>query len=396
MPQSAHFSACHLEFFWGVSVESRYFPNWLYNNFPVSSIPFEKYTHINYAFALQNNEDGIPHFEDDWAVEHYLPQLVMSAHDAGTKVLLSIGGWTGSKRFSSMAASKAKRQQFIDWNLDFMEEYDMDGVDIDWEYPGRQAAGCNEFDEKDTDHLQLLLKELRAAMDERFDDKHKLISMAVYVLPFERKNQTTPDVSDLVPYFDFINLMTYDINGAWADVTGPNAPFEADGKLGADFSFVDSIHAWKKAGVPSAKINAGLAFYGRSIKAVNDMTASPSEQFQPAQIGAPKGDKDDSYWANPFCSQDIDGVSGVWKWANLRSEGLVLDNKVTAGKGWVRYWDDKSKTPWLFNPQTKVYISYDDPISLAYKVKYAMCEDLAGVMVWYVNKKKKSGVGHRE
>ncbi|ORZ08325.1 glycoside hydrolase [Absidia repens] len=370
-----------LFFFSPVSLFDSYFPNWLYNNYPSSKIPFEKYTHINYAFALQNHDDGVPFFQDDWAIENYLPKLIQSAHSADTKVLLSIGGWTGSEQFSPMVASPDLRKRFVDWNLNFIEKYNTDGVDIDWEYPGKQAAGCNTFNENDTDNLLLLLKELRSALDMKFPDDHKEISMAVYVLPFLRNGVPATDVSDFVPYFDHINLMTYDINGAWAPLTGPNAPFYAEKDKGADYSFANSIQAWKAAGVPSKKINAGLAFYGRSMQATTDMTNTKS-QYQEALVGAPKGDSDDAYWANPFCSADIDGLSGVWKWSNLRSQGLVQKNTSETGDGWIRHWDDHSKTPWLFNPASKLFISYDDPESLQIKVDYVGCEELGGVMIW--------------
>lgn len=82
--------------------------------------------------------------------------------------------------------------------------------ETDWEYPGRQAAGCNEFAPADTDNFQTLLKELRAALDQRFPNEHKEISMAVHVDPFVGADgQPVADVSGFVPYFDHINLMTY-------------------------------------------------------------------------------------------------------------------------------------------------------------------------------------------
>lgn len=75
------------------------------------------------------NEDE-PTFTDNWAIEAYLPRIVEHAHQAGTKVLLSVGGWTGSQRFSSMVATPQTRKKFIDWNLQFIQDYDTDGVDI--------------------------------------------------------------------------------------------------------------------------------------------------------------------------------------------------------------------------------------------------------------------------
>ena len=87
-------------------------------------------TVYNIAFSILNNEDNVPSFPDDWAVENYLPKIVELAHQAGTKILLSIGGWTGSKRFSPMVASPESRKAFIDWNLNFITTYGTDGVDL--------------------------------------------------------------------------------------------------------------------------------------------------------------------------------------------------------------------------------------------------------------------------
>ena len=361
-----------------------YFPNWLYANYPVENIPFNKYTHINYAFAILNNEDNLPSFPDDWAVESSLPKVVEQAHASKTKVLLSVGGWTGSKRFSPMVASALDRKKFIDWNLDFIEKYETDGVDIDWEYPGKQAAGCNEFADNDAENFLLLLKELRQALDNKFPNEYKEISMAVHVQPFIKSGVPMTDLKPFVPYFDHVNLMTYDINGAWATTTGPNAPFQSEQGKGAPFSFVESIRDWKNAGVPADKITAGLAFYGRAMKAQVDMTEQRN-QFQASETGAPKGDSDDAFWSDPYCNLEPGGLSGVWKWTNLRKEGLLQDDMITPGNGWERNWDPVSQTPWLFNSETKHFISYDDPESLSIKVDHAVCEDLAGVMVWDIH-----------
>lgn len=120
-----------------------------------------------------------------------------------------------------------------------------------------------------------------------------------------------------------------DINGAWAATTGPNAPFQADEGKGAPFSFVESkytimtckyhvcspftlgIRDWKNAGVPANKITAGLAFYGRTMKAKADMTKQLS-QFQESETGAPKGDSDDAYWNDPSCNVEPAGLSGMY------------------------------------------------------------------------------------
>lgn len=116
------------------------------------------------------------------------------------------------------------------------------------------------------------------------------------------------------------------------------------------------------------------------MTAQQGMTAD--NQFQNTVPGAPKGDSDDAIWDDPYCDKDVGGLSGIWKWTNLRKEGLLQNDFVTPGPGWERHWDKVSQTPWLFNPITKNFISYDDPQSLKVKIDHALCEDLAGVMVW--------------
>ncbi|KAI8376995.1 glycosyl hydrolases family 18-domain-containing protein [Blakeslea trispora] len=360
-----------------------YFPNWLSTDYPVESIPYQNYTHINYAFAVLNNQDHLPSISDQEVSA--LPQLIQLAHGNHTKVSLSVGGWTGSKRFSSMVSSSASRKKFIRWNLDFIKKYDTDGIDLDWEYPAKQGAGCNEFSDHDTDNYLLLLRELRTALDAQFPNQHKEISMAVYVEPFLKSGAPMTNLSAFVPYFDYVNLMTYDMNGPWGTTTAPNAPFEAMDGQGAPFSFVKSIQNWKAAGIPANMITAGLAFYGRSMTAKIDMTQDPLNQFQPSEKTVPQGDTEDTVWSDPYCDKEPPSYSGIWKWASIRQQGLLKDDLITADKGWYRQWDNATKTPWLFNPSTKQYISYDDPSSLQIKIQHAVCEDLAGVMVWDIH-----------
>lgn len=65
-----------------------------------------------------------------------LPTLVTAAHNKGVKVAISVGGWTGCLKYSATAATEANRQAFIAWNIAQIKNYNLDGVDLDWEYPG--------------------------------------------------------------------------------------------------------------------------------------------------------------------------------------------------------------------------------------------------------------------
>lgn len=65
----------------------------------------------------------------------------------------------------------------------------------------------------------------------------------------------------------------------------------------------------------------------------------------------PKGDSLDAPYQDPYCSKDPGGLTGIWRYSNLISQG-VLSTPLTAKAPWVRNWDSVSSTPWLFNPST--------------------------------------------
>ncbi|GAA5811546.1 hypothetical protein MFLAVUS_004984 [Mucor flavus] len=361
----------------GGNVVVGYFPNWLSDGFQISSIDFTKYTHIHYAFAIMT-EGNTPQWTDQSNTDSQLAELVSAAHKLSAKVLISVGGWSGSITFSTMASSASSRKEFIQWNIDQIKQYDTDGVDIDWEYPGRQGAGCNVVDAgSDVANLASLLEELRSELDQEFDKGSKEISIAGYVGGFPG---TSSDITESIgKSVTRVNMMTYDINGAWNPQTGPNAPLQSSNGS----NFVSAIAAWTKSGVPASKLTGGLAFYGRSTTAKEDM--SDGNMYQDQVTGdPPKGDSYDASYQDPYCAKDPGGFSGIWRFGNMLSQGL-LDTPLTAKEPWVRYWDEESSTPWLFNSKTMVFISYDDPKSIATKVSKAKSSGLAGVMIWSVD-----------
>ncbi|KAJ1655122.1 hypothetical protein IWQ61_005071 [Dispira simplex] len=350
-----------------------YYPDWVTRSMQPEQIPYGKVTHLNYAFAILTDNYSLK-FDTDWL----LPRVVKQAHEKGTKVLISVGGWTGSRYFTPMAASSQGRATFIRNSVDFVKKYELDGVDIDWEYPGRLGMGCNTFDaQHDTDNFLQLLKELRQQLDKDFgtsEPQRKMITLAVRVEPFDGPKGPISDASAFAPYLDFVNIMSYDVYGSWSSTTGPNAPFNAAGE--SNWSFTQAADSWIKAKFPKNKLVMGTALYGRSAKTLNN----PNSQFVSKEKIVPKGDQDDALWAEP-CPGSPSVFSGVWQWRNLRSQG-ALSSPETAGPGWVRHWDDITQTPWLFRESDKTFVSYDDPKSLGIKVNHVKKLGLRGVMSW--------------
>ncbi|KAI7904799.1 glycoside hydrolase superfamily [Cokeromyces recurvatus] len=358
-----------------------YFPNWLGDSYPISRIQFDKLTHIHYAFAIMV-KGAVPEWTDPQLVETQLAELVTAAHKRKTKVLISLGGWTGSISFSEMAKSPSKRKEFINWNIEHISKYNTDGVDIDWEYPGRQGAGCNVVDpENDVKNLLTLITELRKALNDKFGKGSKEISIASYTEAFKTESgPSNPHLTASIgKALDRINIMTYDMNGAWNPQTGPNSPLKS-----ANISFISSIDFWISLGVPVNKLVGGLAFYGRSTVAKGDMTKSNSIYQDQIQNNIPKGDSADTLWQDPYCKQSPASFSGIWKFDSLLSQGL-LETPIKAKAPWVRTFDKDTATPWLFNPSTKIFISYDDPISIEAKVNAAKRKGIGGVMVWSID-----------
>jgi chitinase len=240
------------------------------------------------------------------------------------------------------------------------------------------GSACNIFDaNNDAKNFLLLLRELRAAMNQLPNGDRLEISLATRLVPFDGPDGIMRDVSEFAKVVNHINVMAYDINGSWGTVTGPNAPLGGGGEL----TYEGGAQAWIDAGFPASQINMGVPFYGRSLTTQSDMTTSQSMQA-PFIKPVPVGDNNDALWTDP-CEREA-AYSGVWKYKNLREQGVV-DQYGRARAPWIRKFDRESQTPWLFNPQTKQFISYDDKESLRLKVDYAKEKQLGGVMLWALN-----------
>ncbi|KAF9111025.1 hypothetical protein BGX27_005486 [Mortierella sp. AM989] len=367
---------------------------------PVSAVDMTKYTHINYGFGVLQKKLGDPaaigfdrYYDGTPARE-----LVKRGNQYGVPILISLGGWTGSETFSTVVADPALRKTFINNALLFVRKntlgdnaatpngWDMDGIDIDWEYPGRAGAPCNTYAPQDSANYLILLKELRAQLDLEFPTNRKLITAAVRTQPFDGSNgRPLSDVSAFAQYFDWISIMAYDIHGTWGRTTGPNAPFGTPSPPGEPFSVVQSVNAWTAAGWPSSKLVVGTAFYGTSFTAtVNMNTQNPITQYVPHTGSALMKREDGNMTANACAVALADVEGSTWRWKDIRAN-VLTGGPTTPAAGWTRHWDPESQTPWVFRASDKKFISYDDVQSLSVKVNYVKQQNLRGVMMWEIS-----------
>ncbi|KAJ1761386.1 hypothetical protein LPJ58_001209, partial [Coemansia sp. RSA 1591] len=243
-----------------------------YKRQSMMNIDWSKISHLNVAHAIPS-ETGEFTFDGKW----FLPQLVKEAHKENTKISISLGGWMGSNRMSTIMRDTHKRATLVKALSAFVETHELDGVDIDWEYVGRQASKCNKFaPSEDAANLLRFVRSLRASLHARFPDTSKIISLAVPVEPFHAQGRPMKDVARLAEFVDFASILAFDINGPWRNSTGPSAPLEYQRHRGAPFSLTQAVDQWIDAKWPADKLVAGISFLGHSATTRSVLTAKPN------------------------------------------------------------------------------------------------------------------------
>ncbi|KAJ3515107.1 hypothetical protein NMY22_g14535 [Coprinellus aureogranulatus] len=141
-------------------VAAAWFAGWhATNGFPLSKVPWSKYTHLTYAFAETTPDVRVLSLEGSEPA--VLPEFVREARKHNVKPLISVGGWTGSRFFSTAVATPTNRTAFVKTIVDFVAKYQLEGVDFDWEYPNSGGIGCNTVNPADTANFLSFLQELR-------------------------------------------------------------------------------------------------------------------------------------------------------------------------------------------------------------------------------------------
>ncbi|ESK83904.1 glycoside hydrolase family 18 protein [Moniliophthora roreri MCA 2997] len=363
----------------GAHIAKAYYPGWNSNDFPLSKVTWSKYTHLTYAFAKTTKEGGL---SLEGSNPGGLQPFVKAAHDNGVKACLSIGGWTGSQYFSTAVSTPEKRTAFVKTVVDFAKKYDVDCLDMDWEYPAKQGIGCNTIDKEDTAHFLSFLEELHAAT--------KLpLSAAVGIVPFDdASSKPVTDVSGFAKVFEHIVIMNYDVWGPWSSSVGPNAPLNdaCAAPANQQGSAVSAVKAWTKAGMPAEKIVLGVPAYGHAFTvkkedAFEKGSTSKLAPYPPFDKNShPNGDKWDDKPGKDVCGNE-QPAGGIFTFQGMIDNGYLKEDgspKVASR------FDDCSKTPYVYNPDKQIMISYDDAQSMNDKGSFIKKSGLAGFSLWNV------------
>ena len=348
-----------------------YFPNWQWYDraqlLNPMTIQYEKYSIINYAFFKPETNGSISS-TDAWADQNlllgqinwstspitYYPNtsIIERAHNANTKVLPSIGGWTLSDNFPGIAASTLKRTQFAHSCCDLIRTYNFDGIDIDWEYPGYATHSGTLADKQNfTIFLQQIKDSLTALGTQQ--GKTYLLTACFGASKSNMENIEWSSVQNLV---DIINLMSYDYFGSWDAAANHNSPLFQPLQGDPSFNIDSSVsHLMTHYQVPANKIAAGVAFYGRSAK-----TSGSPALFAP--------------------------ITGVDLITFGEDDGTPLYYNILKKQNqFSRLWDANAKVPYLVgNGSLNTFVSYDDEESVGLKAQYIKDKNLGGAIIWEI------------
>ncbi|KAG2077302.1 glycoside hydrolase family 18 protein [Suillus decipiens] len=329
------------------------------------------FDYIDFAFALPDAAFKLVFDSPDAST--LLRNLVTDAHAAGTSVKLSIGGWTGSHYFSQAVSTAANRETFVSNILATYQQYNIDGIDIDWEYPGQSGRQGNTESPSDEENMLEFLKLLRLKLP-----PGAKISAAVQNTPFAgRDGQPIKDASDFGNIVDWVLLMNYDDFQA-VTPPGPNAPlYDGCGNsTQPSQNAVAGYNAWTSAGFPANKLVLGIPGYGYVSNVGIDHLRQRRSPEAPrlhrlAKRTTVNADDDHQVQFNDLVTKGILQRNDDGTYAAVPSSGFQ------------RSWDECSATPFLHsNTQT---IPYDDPESLAMKGAFAKKTGMLGVNMFDVH-----------
>ena len=172
----------------------------------------------NGSIVLYDSEVDLAELENLAALKEENPDL---------KTLISVGGWTLSNNLSLVARTEETRQAFAESAVEIVQKFNLDGLDLDWEYPVEAGMPENHRDESDKENHTKLLQAVRDAFDtlEVEDGKEYLVTIAGAANWAYAENNELAEIAEIV---DYIAIMAYDINGTWSGLTGHNAPLHSD------------------------------------------------------------------------------------------------------------------------------------------------------------------------
>jgi len=305
--------------------------------------PLDKLTHVIYSFLRLRNDSLT--FRDSMQQQTVQQIVALKKEYPQLKVMVSVGGWGGCGVCSGLFDTVARRATFVKTAVQLLKDYNIDGLDLDWEYPAIEGYPGHQFLPQDKNNFTSLVKELRTELG-----KDYLLSFAAG--GFTQYLEQSIAWDEVTPMMDFINLMTYDLVGGYSKVTGHHTPLA--GNLPGQETTTKCVNWLLDKKIPANKLMVGAAFYARVWQNVADTNHG-------------------LYQSGNF----LQGVS----YKNF-------NNYFSDTSGFTHYWDKKAKAPYQYNKIKNLFATFDDPESIGEKTKFVRRKKLGGVMFWELSDDK--------
>ncbi|MEM8527791.1 MAG: glycoside hydrolase family 18 protein [Bacteroidota bacterium] len=307
---------------------------------------WDKMTHVIYSFChLEGQKLAVDDAKDSLTIRNL---VALKEEHPQLKVLLSLGGWGGCKTCSAVFAEEEGRQVFAQSVKDLMKEYNADGLDLDWEYPGIEGYPGHQYLAEDKANFTDLVKKLRQTMGEE-----AVLSFAAG--GFQKYFDHSIEWEKVMPVVDYVNLMSYDLVGGYSKVTGHHTSLFSTKEQAR--SGDQGIQALLELGVPAKKIVIGAAFYART-------------------------------WEN------VENINqGLYQSGTFKSfvPHRIFEQRINKENGFVFYRDSIAQAPYAYSAQLQEFATFDDPVSIRKKTEYAMEEGLGGIMFWQLTNDQEDG-----
>lgn len=296
----------------------------------------EKLTHIIYSFVLLRGNK----LHVSAAAGNILKKLVsLKTKNKSLKVQLAFGGWGGCKTCPQVFSTETGRNEFAVSVKKILSTYQLDGIDIDWEYPAIQGPVGHPFSAADKQNFTKLMEALRRELG---NDKE--ISFAAG--GFSEFLHESIEWKKVMPLVDRVHLMSYDLVNRNSVISGHHTPLYSTPvqKESTD----NAIRYFDSLGLPRNKIVIGAAFYARV------------------------------YGHVPPANNGLNQPAAFQRFYAYRSYAEIFSEK----NGYKNFWDSTAQAPWSYNAAKKMFATYDNKRSVQLKAQYAMDKKLAGIMFW--------------
>ncbi|CAL2033239.1 unnamed protein product [Caenorhabditis brenneri] len=323
-----------------------YYTEW--ESLEITSKQLRKLTHVIFLFVAIY-EDGSARFWNDHGEDRFLEMKKAAAElKNGLKVMIGVGGYMVSPRFGPIVADKEKRKKLINDTIAIIDEHNLDGVEVFWFHPAASEK---------RDYVKLI-KELREGLSilEQTKKRDEPYILSIVAPKVTAQLKDGYDLDKLLEYVDFIDVLTYDyfnVPTSWGKrKLGPTAPLYGGNERNVDETMKYLVC---KTGKPE-RINMAVSFYGN------------------VWINVKNPIRGNDIW------RDTTTNHGAVRWKELEKSGF---NKSDA------LWHEKSKSSYIYLPESKTFMGFENERSLKEKIKYNRKRNLGGFVIWAIDQDDK-------